>query len=77
MRCPNCGSQLQRVSLDPDTPPWLCQLCARGWWQAEVDNSSHWRQAERDFGDNTHAVQAMAESERQKQHDKKQKAAMN
>lgn len=35
-RCPNCGRALAHVVAAADTAPWLCQPCARGWWQCEV-----------------------------------------
>lgn len=35
-RCPGCGQRLQPSVLGAATPPWQCQLCRRGWWNAEL-----------------------------------------
>jgi hypothetical protein len=50
--CPKCGAQLQPVALDPYTAPWLCRICARGWWSAELSTSARsiYRQTHGDFG---------------------------
>lgn len=35
--CPNCGRPLTPVpDHDPQTAPWLCHPCARGWWGSEL-----------------------------------------
>lgn len=34
--CPSCGQPLTHVALGPDSAPWLCTPCARGFWQAEL-----------------------------------------
>jgi len=50
--CPNDGAPLQPVALDPDTAPWLCNVCRRGWWVSELQTSarSAWRVQFQDFG---------------------------
>lgn len=35
--CPICNGRLTPITLDPDTPPWLCPACSRGWWNAELN----------------------------------------
>lgn len=34
--CPKCGAQLAPVALDPQTAPWLCAGCHRGYWAPEL-----------------------------------------
>ena len=34
--CPKCGKALQPVALGPETAPWLCADCARGYFAAEL-----------------------------------------
>lgn len=34
--CPLCGSQLQPHVGDAQSAPWLCTVCRRGWWCAEL-----------------------------------------
>lgn len=36
MTCPKCGAQLQPVALDPNTAPWLCRGCRRGFFACEL-----------------------------------------
>jgi hypothetical protein len=51
--CPNCGGRLEAVrDQDPDTAPWLCGRCVRGWWPAELTDEarSAWSPHTRDFG---------------------------
>ena len=54
--CPNCGSSLSPIALDPNTAPWLCSHCKLGWWSTEItpqaraawhgpSRSFHWRNA--------------------------------
>lgn len=62
--CPNCGRALATVTLGADTPPWLCQQCARGWWNAELDAQASWNPLVRDFGDQTWTVLAAVDQER-------------
>lgn len=50
--CPNCGQQLQPVrDLGPDSTPWLCKTCARGWWPAELTPAARkaWNPQTRSF----------------------------
>jgi hypothetical protein len=34
--CPKCGAPLQPVALGPETAPWLCAGCSRGFFAAEL-----------------------------------------
>ena len=34
--CPTCGGQLAPHVGLPQTAPWLCANCRRGWWLAEL-----------------------------------------
>lgn len=36
MTCPNCAGPLLPVAGSPETPPWLCTGCHRGWWPSEL-----------------------------------------
>lgn len=67
--CPNCGKEVTAVSLDPDTPPWVCNPCARGWWNAELDPvaAKQWNPDDRSWGSPaaSRKVQAACERERQ------------
>lgn len=39
--CPLCGQPLQVIgTLDPQTAPWGCYPCGRGWWVAELAAAS-------------------------------------
>lgn len=50
--CPGCGGGLAPVVLDPQTAPWLCTRCHRGWWPGELlaDHRVAWRRSQWDFG---------------------------
>lgn len=50
--CPKCGRTLAPTALGPDTAPWLCNDCHRGFWAAEltVQARSLYRQRFHDFG---------------------------
>lgn len=41
--CPKCGRPLQPVALGPDTAPWLCNECHRGFWSAELTDIARGR----------------------------------
>lgn len=60
--CPGCGEPLQPVVTDdPQTPPWVCRECDRGWWNAELapDAARFYRPEFRDFGRGSqHVVRA-------------------
>lgn len=60
--CPSCGRPLEVAatrSLDPDTAPWLCNACRRGFWAAEL--SAEARAAYRvEFHDYGHGPAATA-----------------
>lgn len=49
--CPGCGAQLAPVVLGPDSAPWLCVICVRGWWVAELSQAARagWVQSLRSF----------------------------
>lgn len=49
--CPNCHGTLDAVTL-PFSPPWVCEVCRRGWWNAELAASVvvGWRPGFADFG---------------------------
>lgn len=37
MNCPNCGKKLTvLVGIEPDSAPYACFDCVRGWWPAEM-----------------------------------------
>ena len=36
--CPQCGGLLLAVEDQPDTAPWLCDRCHRGFWSAELSD---------------------------------------
>ena len=38
--CPGCGANLDAVALDPDSAPFACQGCSRGWWRAELTRAA-------------------------------------
>lgn len=50
--CPNCGTILQPTPGPPQRAPWLCQECARGWWNSELTAVAlaAWVPATRSFG---------------------------
>lgn len=51
--CPGCDQPLTAVPTpSPSTTPWLCQVCARGWWNAELTAAARERYdpRRRDFG---------------------------
>jgi hypothetical protein len=50
-KCPNCGRDMQQVSL-PQTPPWLCAPCGQAFWECELvpEARSHYRPTHRDWG---------------------------
>jgi ribosomal protein L37AE/L43A len=51
MTCPHCGRSLLPVTR-PETAPWLCLECHRGWWSAELTVAAKdaYRPEYRDFG---------------------------
>lgn len=61
--CPICGKVLQAVVLDADTPPWLCEDDARGFWPSEITHAGSWRAAEHDFGPDTQMVMEAARAD--------------
>lgn len=34
--CPSCGAQLEPHAGHPDSAPWVCHNCYRGFWVAEL-----------------------------------------
>lgn len=40
--CPACGRPLAPVVASPDSAPWLCHPCGRGWFAAEIANPGSW-----------------------------------
>lgn len=50
--CPKCGKPLAPVALDPDTAPWLCNECHRGFWSAELTDvaRARYRHRHHDWG---------------------------
>lgn len=40
--CPNCGYALHPVVLYADSAPWLCDVCCRGWFVAELTQPTTW-----------------------------------
>jgi hypothetical protein len=61
--CPSCGSELTAVALDGDTPPWLCTICSRGWWDSGLANSSSYDPLRHDWGNQTQKVLAAIDQE--------------
>lgn len=59
MVCPNCGGDLTTTSR-PFTPPWLCDACHLGWWNAQLTDAAAaaWRPMFWDFGASTASVAA-------------------
>lgn len=51
-RCPHCGNELTPIALGPDTAPWLCAGCHRGYFNAELTSEARarYRPAARDYG---------------------------
>ncbi len=47
--CPNCGKDLHAIALAGAHPPWGCTDCARGWWEAELEERDLWDPATRSF----------------------------
>ena len=54
--CPTCGKPLDALALDPETTPFVCRSCARGWWQAELDAQALHDPVTGDFGRATNDV---------------------
>lgn len=52
MTCPSCGSRLVAVLARPDSAPWLCEVCRRGFFVAELSREAvaAWRLPEHDHG---------------------------
>lgn len=67
--CPGCGAALTAVDVSrrPDTPPWLCGNCSRGWWNAELSARGAYDPILRDFGHSSQKVHQGAKAERDKQ----------
>lgn len=63
--CPGCGAKLTviDVSRRPDTPPYQCANCNRGWWLAELAATLHWDPLQRDFGPASTDIAAAADAE--------------
>jgi len=38
--CPRCSAGLTAVVQGPDSAPWLCRPCRRGWWAVELTAGS-------------------------------------
>lgn len=38
--CPNCANALLAVVGSPESAPWLCTACHRGWWPAELTDEA-------------------------------------
>lgn len=58
LTCLICGSQLQPVVLGPDSAPWLCHVCHRGYWVCELgdDGRRGWERKHRSFKGWAHVV---------------------
>lgn len=50
--CPGCGGPLTPVALGPETAPWLCGVCAHGWFACELAPPARasFRAEQRDWG---------------------------
>lgn len=55
--CPKCGGPLEVVALDPDSAPWLCNVCHRAFWAAELTDVARdlYRPRHHDWGQGTPA----------------------
>lgn len=65
--CPNCGSSLSPIALDPNTAPWLCSHCKLGWWSTEITPQARaaWNGPSRSFHwSNAPAIRAAVDQER-------------
>lgn len=47
--CPACGQPCTAVTVGGETPPWVCNDCRLGWWQAELDSGAAWLPATREL----------------------------
>lgn len=47
--CPACGRPCTAVTLGGQTPPWACNVCRLGWWQAELSSGAAWLPATREL----------------------------
>ena len=56
--CPKCGKALMPVALGPDTAPWLCADCARGFFTVELTEEARaqYRPDKDDWGHGTPAT---------------------
>jgi hypothetical protein len=50
LSCPHCGALLEPYVGTPESAPWLCQNCRRGWFAAELTPEARkaWRPLEKD-----------------------------
>ncbi len=50
--CLRCGDALKATVASVDTPPWVCEKCHRGYWDAEVSGVGRqmYRSTHDDFG---------------------------
>jgi len=68
-RCPACGRLMTIPGIalvDPQTAPWLCQPCGRGFWHAECspDARAAYRPRHHDWGYGSVALRATVDQER-------------
>lgn len=67
--CPKCDGALYPVVLDPESAPWLCVICRRSWWVAELLENVRplFRRLEGDFGfnDGARTIARNVEKERE------------
>lgn len=59
--CPGCGGQLTPHAGHPQSTPWICNECARGWWVAELTREAriHYRPSHHDWGYDRAAAEAL------------------
>lgn len=57
--CPNCGQLMEVVVLEPQSAPWVCRMCGRGFWCAELSDDARamYRPEHNDWGFGAEAVQ--------------------
>lgn len=57
--CPNCGQEMEVVVLGPQCAPWVCRMCARGFWVSELTDAARkmYRPQSHDWGFGEEAVQ--------------------
>lgn len=53
--CPKCGQDLEPVALGPESAPYVCNTCHRGFWAAELTDVARdlYRPRHHDWGQGT------------------------